>query len=198
MTDHYHDILSLLERLDDPSAQEKFLDFVCQRFRWLVHTMLAHYPHLRRWEETDDVLQISVLRLYQSLSEVRPDSMQQLVGLAATQIRRTLIDLLRHHFGPAGHAAHHHSDDGESGSLITNTSSRDDEPSTLEEWAIFHEAVERLPEREQAVVNLLWYEGLTQSEAASLLEIDVRSVKRRWRSAKQMLARQLRQDTSGF
>ena len=65
------------------------------------------------------------------------------------------------------------------------------EPSTLAEWTDFHEKVQRLPQTEREVFDLLWYEGLTQAETAQLLGVTDRTVKNRWRSAKLELHRLL-------
>ncbi len=43
------------------------------------------------------------------------------------------------------------------------------------------------PEEEQEIINLIWYEGLSQEEAAKLLDISMRTVKRRWQSARMKL-----------
>ena len=48
-----------------------------------------------------------------------------------------------------------------------------------------------LPEAEREVFDLLWYEGLTQAEAARVLGVTDRTVKNRWRSAKLELQRVL-------
>jgi RNA polymerase sigma-70 factor (ECF subfamily) len=53
---------------------------------------------------------------------------------------------------------------------------------------LFHELVEKLPEAEREVVNLLFYEALSQDEAAKLLGVNVRTVKRRWQSARLRLS----------
>ena len=108
--------------------------------------MLRGFPHLRRWEQTDDVFQSAMMRLYWSLSEVQPESVRQFFGLAATQIRRTLIDLVRHHFGPLGQAAKHETNAGrdEHGSDPPQAFAQDERPETLEAWASFHEAVDAL------------------------------------------------------
>jgi RNA polymerase sigma-70 factor (ECF subfamily) len=151
--------------------------------------MLRGYPRLRRWEETDDVLQNVLLRLHHSLKEVKPNSVPEFLGLAATQIRRSLVDLARHHFGPRGDAAHHETDRSgeERGSLIKHQADRTYEPQSLQQWSDFHEQVEALPDREREVFNLLWYDGLDQAEVARVLAIDVRTVKRRWRSARMLI-----------
>ena len=72
----------------------------------LTRRMLKDYARLRRWEQTGDVLQNALLRLHRALASERPRSVRAFLALAATQIRRELIDLSRHHFGPEGQAAH--------------------------------------------------------------------------------------------
>jgi RNA polymerase sigma factor (sigma-70 family) len=47
--------------------------------------------------------------------------------------------------------------------------------------------VEALPDKEREIFDLLWYQGLSQSEAADALEVDLRTIKRRWRSARIMI-----------
>src|SRR5262245_39998566 len=159
--------LDRLQQGDDAQARDQLLTRASARLEDLARRMLRHYPRLRRWEQTGDVLQNAALRLHRSLAEVRPRSVGEFFGLAATQIRRELIDLSRHHFGPEGAAAHHHSDPP--GRIENEADSG--EPSSLLEWAEFHEAVGRLPESERQTFDLLWYEGLTQKEAAAILGV---------------------------
>lgn len=145
---------------------------------------------VRRWAETDDVLQNSLIRLHRSLAEVRPESARQFYGLATTHIRRELIDLARKHFGAEGIGANHHTDGG----IAAENKPHDAEPETVEAWAKFHEVVEALPEPEREVVNLLWYEEMSQPEAAEVLGISLATVKRRWQSARIRLSETLERD----
>lgn len=186
----------LLDRLQaaDPAAQAAIIDHVCDRLRKLTRKMLGGYSRLRRWEETDDVLQNALLRLHRSLADVKPASPRAFYGLAATQIRRTLIDLVRHHFGPEGAGANHHTDGEETrehGGSVGQQADPWTEPGNLEEWTEFHEAVERLPHDEREVFHLLWFDGLTQVEAASILDVTERTVRRRWYSARLLLQQML-------
>ena len=146
---------------------------VCRRAVAAAHEEDAgKYRRLERWEELDDVLQHALLRLHASLAEVRPDSAVQFFGLAATQIRRTLIDLARHHFGPEGLVAQNYTDirhaDGH------NSVS---EPATLQQWTEFYECWTACPARRE-VVDLLWFDGFSQVEAATLLKVSERTVRR--------------------
>ena len=66
------------------------------------------------------------------------------------------------------------------------------EPSSLAEWDDVHEAVEQLPEDERETIDLLVYQGLTQKEAADLLGVDERTIRRRLHAARCRLDRTLK------
>ena len=53
-------------------------------------------------------------------------------------------------------------------------------PESLDEWTIFYEAVEKLLDEEGELFGLLWYEGLTQEEVATVLKVSLRRVRLRW------------------
>jgi RNA polymerase sigma factor (sigma-70 family) len=190
---HTGELQSWLDLLrgGDAAARDQIIAHSCERFRRLARKMLRSYPALHRWEQTDDVLQHAMLRLHRALADVRPESVRQLCGLAATQIRRTLIDLARHHFGPAGAAARHHTDGNgaadDAGGPLQTYADATGEPQNVEAWSRFHEAVELLPENERELFNLLWYEGMTQADAAVMLGVTERTVGRRWQSARCLL-----------
>ena len=57
--------------------------------------------------------------------------------------------------------------------------------------SVFHEAIDKLPEREREVTELIWYHGMSQQDAAEALEVDERTVRRRWRSARLALSQLL-------
>ena len=95
----------------DASAQSALLECACERLTRLARKMLKGFPRVRRWEETDDVLQNALVRLRRALETTSPESVRSFVNLAAVQIRRELIDLARHYDGPTGMAAHHESQD---------------------------------------------------------------------------------------
>ena len=142
--------------------------------------MLKNYPRVKRWSETDDVLQNAMIRLHRSLAEIQPETPRQFYGLATTQIRRELVDLARNQYGPHGIGANHLTDGGEA----TKEHTAGLGPESLESWSRFHEAVSNLPEEQREVVNLLWYEGISQPDAAKVLDISLATLKRRWQSAR--------------
>jgi len=176
----------------DAAAHDALLDHACDRLLRLTRKMFHGYPNLRRWEQTDDVFQNSLLRLHRALAEVRVESVRHFFNLAAIQVRRELLDLVKHHFGPEGATDGQPADD-EGGALHDSAA----EPDDLSGWGEFHAQVEKLPADELEVVNLLYYEGLTQEEAAKVLGVSFRTLKRRWQSAKLKLHEGLNRDREG-
>jgi RNA polymerase sigma factor (sigma-70 family) len=179
----------LLERLrdGDGSARDRLIVLAQGRFVALARAMLRRHPHVGRWEQTDDLLQAALLRLHRSLAEVRPEGVPHFDNLAAAQIRRELIDLARRHHGPEGLGANHHTDGTDPGGRLAQVADGPGRPESLEEWAAFHEAVERLPDEEGRVMDLLWYRGLTHAQAAEALGVSTKTIQRRWASARLMI-----------
>jgi RNA polymerase sigma factor (sigma-70 family) len=179
----------LLHRLraGDDSARDRLIALAQGRFVALARAMLRRYPHVRRWEETDDLLQAALMRLHRGLAVVRPEDVPHFDNLAATQIRRELIDLARSYHGPEGVGANHHTDGIDPGRRLARVTDSDGMPESLEEWTAFHEAVGRLPEDERQIMDLLWYRGLTHAQAAESLGVATKTVQRRWASARLMI-----------
>jgi RNA polymerase sigma-70 factor (ECF subfamily) len=179
-----------LDRLKagDTAARRELLTVACGRLERLARKMLRADGRLTRWEQTDDVLQGGLIRLHRALAEVVPDSPRDFYRLAALQIRRELIDLARHHYGPAGAAGRHDSraalqDQESRASTGQDRSAAEDEPTDLALWTEFHERIGALPEEQREVFDLVWYQGLTHTEAADLLDVSTKTIYRRWQAA---------------
>lgn len=181
-----------LMRAGDPAASTRLVEHSCERLRGLARKMLRGYPKVRRWEETDDVFVEAVTRLHRALESVQPESPRHFYNLAAMQIRRTLVDLARRYCGPEGLGSRHDTigpiaDDGMPPKYDKEDLSG--EPAGLMEWTEFHEQVEALPEEERQVVDLLWYDQLTHEQAAEVLGVTTRTVRRRWQDARYRLCK---------
>lgn len=190
----------LVDRLNagDPLAHSELINRSCDQLRRLTGKMLRDFGSVRRWEELDDVLNNAVFRLIKALEAAPPKSLPAYFRLAALQIRRELIDLARHYNGAHGLGANHDSN-------RPNVSQKTPPPeiervtttlesSSLAVWTEFHEQVEGLPEPERQVFDLIWYQSLTHAEAAQMLEISERTIKRRWLAARLKLGEHLAGD----
>jgi RNA polymerase sigma-70 factor (ECF subfamily) len=205
MTEAIDSLQICLDRLlaGEEGARRELVNCACERLTRLTRQMLKDFPGVRRWEDTDDVFQNAVLRLCSALETVTPKTVNEFIRLAALQIRRELLDLARHYYGPQGHGAHHASDVGQAGSVswaqpgpapLESTY----EPTRLAIWSEFHLRVGLLPDPEREVFDLLWYQGLTQAEAASLLGVHERTVLRRWQQARLQIHKSLQGHLPGI
>jgi RNA polymerase sigma-70 factor (ECF subfamily) len=187
-------IQGYLDRLrgGDEAARNELLNCACERLRRLTRKMIKGYPKVHRWEQTDDVLQNAVIRLQRTLRQLPVATAGDFFRLAALQIRRELLDLAKHYYGPRGAGARHASHveapaEGGPAPAPADPADVTHEPVRVAAWSAFHEQVAALPDEERELFDLLWYQGLTQAEAAELLHVNVRTVKRRWLSARMRL-----------
>jgi len=193
-------LAACLERLaaGDATAREELIGIACERMREIAHRMLRSFPGVRRWDETDDVVQNAAMRLFRAVSQITPRDPRGFIGLAAVQSRRELLDLARKHSGPESYAANHETNgrqiDGDYRPKIDEAHAPLEPSDRLERWTQLHEAVAGLPDEERELFHLVWYLGLDQDEASKLLGCSVRTVKRRWDAAKRHLAAAMRGD----
>lgn len=173
----------------DLSARDKILELCAGRLRLLAHRMLQRFPAVRRWDDTDDVFQNAAMRLHRALGQVSLDSARAVMALAATQLHRELIDLARRYAGPQSYAANHATNAiprqvaGVSGAQQVDQITAEDP--ALDRWSRFHEAIASLPSEEREVFHLVWYVGADQQTIATLLDCSPRTVKHRWKMARE-------------
>ena len=164
---HYLDRI----RAGDQEAADALMLKVCARLERLARHMLRGFPGVKRWADTDDVLQSALVRLLRALQAVRPETTRDFVNLAAVHIRRELIDLARHFRSRINTA-----------DVALDEIDADNLGDELDLWSAFHEQVEQLPTEEREVIMLTFYHGWAQAQIAELFQVDERTVRRRWRS----------------
>jgi len=189
------ELTACLDRLaaGDLAARDRILELASGRLRILARRMLARFPQVRRWDDTDDVFQNAALRLHRALGELRPESPRSIMALAATALHRELIDLARRHAGPMSFAANHatsargstNDSFGSSGVPGTPADAAGSADETLDRWTLFHDAIAGLPGELREVFHLVWYLGADQKTIARLLDCSERTVKTRWREARE-------------
>jgi RNA polymerase sigma factor (sigma-70 family) len=187
-------LAACLDRLaaGDLAARDEIIELCSDRLRLLASRMLARFPNVRRWDDTDDVFQNAAMRLHRALGQIRLESPRSIMALAATQLHRELIDLARRNAGPASFAANHATERRQRGTAagdairhIDLAQAPDEAPNEgLDRWTAFHEAIAGLPAEQREVFHLVWYLGADQKMVARLRDCSERTVKARWREAR--------------
>ena len=188
-SDSISDLQSCLNRIraGDAASRNELFERTAKRLEKLAHQMFAGFPLARTEADTGDLLQMAVVRLLRVLKEFVPETPADMMRLAALQMRRELIDLSRRiRQGPIDKPSLDHSQrfEPQSGQSTLN-------PVRLAEWTEFHEHASELPEDLGIVFDLIWYQGISQVEAASILNVHERTIQRRWRDARLMLQQRI-------
>jgi len=179
-----------LQRLStgDPQAGDRILEICSTRLREMAHRMLGRFPTVRRHDDTDDVFQGAVLRLHRALGQMAAgrESPRSVMALAATQIRRELIDLARRNAGASSYAANHDTNVREAAGgdrhFVDEVAVEDE---SLERWEQFHAAIAALPAEEMEVFQLAWYLGADQQTIANVVGCSERTVRSNWLRARE-------------
>jgi RNA polymerase sigma-70 factor (ECF subfamily) len=184
-------------RAGEMSARDHLLTHASERLQRLANKMLRDFPTVGRWALPEDVAQSASLRLWRSLQDVSPPTPRDFYRLAALHIRRELLDLARHFNGPHGIGANHDSAPPRAAGESTGADYRaavdnTHDPARLAMWTEFHRQVEALAAEDREIVDLLWYQGLSQPEAAVLMEMSESTLKRRWLAIRLKLHQALR------
>lgn len=165
-----------LPAADSPSEIEACLT----RMRTLARRMLSRYPHLRRWDETSDLVHDAFIRLHIAMQSPQLESPRSLVALAVTQLNRELVDAIRRNQARQQWSR-----------MASRASPCEWIDDSLEDWTRFHDAVEALPHEQRDAVQLVWYLGFDQREAAEKLGVSVRTLRRYWHDGRAALKQKI-------
>lgn len=178
----------------DAAARNELVEAALKRFRHLAHKLLQDFPAVRRRADTDDVLQTALLKLHGELQRDVPPSLKLFFWRTGKYVRQSLVDLAREH---RRWFDHHATPDNLSASSDTTkihagAEDESDDPGQLAAWTELHDCIDSLPEELRQMFDLLWYQELTQAEAAEVLGIDRTTVTKRWQAARLTLSKSLR------
>jgi RNA polymerase sigma factor (sigma-70 family) len=178
----------------DADARQRLLELTHKRLMdHARHFLHGSYVRLEPFAQTDDVVQqlyVKILRnqdrFWVKANGEPVRSLAEFFGHTSAWMRDVLCDLLRKEYGrndnrPAVLPLNVDSSDT---GLLHEPSSDTFEGEKLRRWTDFHEAAARLPDDLRAVFDLLWYQEMSQAEAAALLGIAVPTVKLRWMKAR--------------
>lgn len=179
------------------AARNELIAASLSHFQQTARRMLRRFPLVRRWNDTDDIVQNAAIRLHRALATVVPRDARHWFSLVSLQVRRELLDLARQYQRPESAARQHETnrlriagEEVQKTALIPAAAGEPNE--TLAAWTRLHEVAAGLPDEERELFHLVWYGGLTQNEIASLLGCSVRTVRRRWEETKRQVQRDFR------
>jgi RNA polymerase sigma-70 factor (ECF subfamily) len=166
-------------RQGDEAARRELIRCAYDRLRRLAAVVLNEsFPRLKKAPslvDTTDLANEVALKLYEALDDVRPESLHDFLRLAAQRMRWLLLDLARR-------ADRSEARQRESAPAVVEPDSAT--KSLPESLSALYRQIDGLPEKEREVVDLLYFHGLSQAEAAALLGVAERTVRPLWTSAK--------------
>jgi RNA polymerase sigma factor (sigma-70 family) len=178
----------------DGGARQRLLELTRDRLMGHARSFLhGSYARLEPFAQTDDVVQQLYVKILRNQDRfwVKADgkpvrSLAEFFGHTSAWMRDVLCDLLRKEYGRGDNRpAVLPLDGGLSDTGPLHEPSSDTlEGEKLRRWTEFHEAAARLPDDLRAAFDLLWYQELSQAEAAELLGIAVPTVRLRWMKAR--------------
>ena len=180
----------------DARATNELLRYSERRFLELVRARLPRWDRIRRFEDSDAVLNLAMSRFVPAIRATPFQTLDDFLRLGARVIRNQICDLADHYFGPNGAGTREPKplpgDSNGSGPAIAAPPER-----TL--GAEIEEAIALLPQEHQEMFDLLYYDGMTQAEAAEHLGVSDSTVRRRWLLARvAFIDRCPRDDTPDF
>jgi len=179
-------------RRGDPGAIDGLLSACQGRMEKLARRLLRGHPEIRLGgRDTGDIFSQAWLRLWKALQTVRPESERHLMALAVRQVRWEVIDLSRKFGGPRspdrGRVENAAMQDTRWISLLDAAVADIESPTELDRMTRFHQHVDRLPEELREVFSMRFYLGATVEDVARAVGCCNRTVKRRWKEAKERL-----------
>jgi RNA polymerase sigma factor (sigma-70 family) len=179
-----------LDELEGDSPSEpivrELLDRAVHRLHELCAALLHRsYPRLTRPPrnlQVEEMLGAVVERLLKALREIRPGTVRQFFALASQHMRWELNEMARR-LDEQPTAAELRE------GLVPAPASSDSQLTADVRRML--EAIERLPEDEREAFELVRIQGMSQAEAARMLEVSVATVNRRLSRGLQLLAAEL-------
>lgn len=177
-------VRDLLERCGagDRDACSRLAGLAYDRVVVLAGRMLRRGYDRRRFQrDTADLIQSAALAVWRTLSDqaVRTREPAGFAALIARVVRTTLIKLAERCRNNGGPGAGGHDGEGPDARVSDAW-----DPELLALWTEFHGTVDRLPDDERQVVDLVFYGGLSTADAAVRLGLSQREVQVRYKCAR--------------
>lgn len=183
-----------LERLSsgDPDAKNDLLTLALGQIERMSRKHLhagTTYEGVRRWEQTDDVVQGVLERVSRALDRHDITSPKAFFTLAANHVHWELKTLRDKYLAQKSIASHHETDTppiANDATRLANgrTANAVAAPDTFAEMSRLLDSVDKLTAADREMIDLVVFLGLTQQQAADHLGIALATFKRRYIEAR--------------
>jgi RNA polymerase sigma-70 factor (ECF subfamily) len=170
----------LLDKLrnNDKDAKNAIIVHTLNRLERISRRMFHKFPVLQQTEETGDILHMLVLKLDKALSHVTPDSVSGYFALVNLNLNWILKELARKAKMSRTLNVNGMND------VLNRVSDPYHGPASNQDWFDFFEILDKLSSESREVFDLIWLQGLTQKQAAKILDVSLRTFIRRWIKSK--------------
>jgi len=170
----------LLDKLrnNDKDAKNAIIVQTLNRLERISRRMFHKFPVLQQTEETGDILHMLVLKLDKALSHVTPDSVSGYFALVNLNLNWILKELARKAKMSRTLNVNGMND------VLNRVSDPYHGPASNQDWFDFFEILDKLSSESREVFDLIWLQGLTQKQAAKILDVSLRTFIRRWIKSK--------------
>ena len=170
----------LLDKLrnNDKDAKNAIIVHTLNRLERISRRMFHKFPVLQQSEETGDILHMLVLKLDKALSHVTPDSVSGYFALVNLNLNWILKELARKAKMSRTLNVNGMND------VLNRVSDPYHGPASNQDWFDFFEILDKLSSESREVFDLIWLQGLTQKQAAKILDVSLRTFIRRWIKSK--------------
>jgi RNA polymerase sigma factor (sigma-70 family) len=180
--------LTTLNSGNRDSAIHDLVDLSYSRLTKLVAKALKKFPTLQRSMSPEEIVQSQLLKSIDcAIHEVRPQTAQHLLSLVSRHIRYQLLSLIRKQKIQSERFVSLQNSAGEGVRSFDQIDTRSNEQQKLKKWERFQEKVDELPEDLRTVIDLIYFQGLSQKKAAEVLDVTDRTIRNRINSASEKL-----------
>ncbi len=185
--------------MGEASARQELLERAHRRLVRIAAALFHEdFRGLRGRHDLESVVSETWLALMRALESTQPATPDSFFGLVFVKVRQALLQIASRERRHQARLVDGLVDSGEPEALDAfDRPDTTNDPRRLAILTEFHRQVEKLPPDEKRAFELHYYLGLTQAEAADLMELAPKQVSRLWLAATARLADWLR-DADGL
>lgn len=194
---------SMLDRMraGDDRARKELIERANVRLAVIARKLLRSFPRVSAEEETMGVVNEAYPRLDKALADLKPGDVRQFLALASLKMRQTLLDMVRRLNGRGEEERPNmvplRTGGGDGEARGAEPAAAGDEMFSRARGLDVLDSIGKLGDTQREVVELLYFQGLTQAEAGEVLGVSEDTVKRRWAEARVSLFTRLKSYKGG-